>query len=850
MSKKMVFCLCILLSIFSFSVFAAIPRTIFYQGKLLDKASNLPVTETKDITFTIYRSSDGSSLWSQKISITPDSNGNISQIIGPIPASVDFSSAYEIGLNVDGEEMSARQQLTAAPYALRAMVADSLASGGSKTAGMGVMSGTAADYATLSGTSSNCVGAARTSNYAALSGTSSSCTGSVSYASLSGTSSRCTGSVSYASLSGTSSRCTGSVSYAILSGTASTCSGPVPYATLSGTASNCSGISGTANYISKFTAAKTLGNSIIYDNGTNVGIGKTGPGAKLDIGGLAENAQGLRVINTNKQDIFLVPLLSGWGYNHLSNAGDAGIFYESTGLVIGPWENAYKGIRIDSSGNVGIGAPTPGAKLDVIGSVRIADGTQGANRVLISDANGLASWKALSSISGAGMGVMAGTTADYAALSGYSSMCTGTAKTATYALLSGTASNCIGPVRYSALSGVASACSGNANTANTANTANVAIAAKYSVMSAVSSMCVGTANLTSIKVTAGTPGAGKVLTSDQYGNATWQTSSKVSGMGIMSGTFADYATMSGISSNCTGTAKTATYSLLSGTASNCVGSVNTAKYAALSGVASVCTGAVNMANTANIAKYSAMSAVSSMCVGTANLSSLRVTGGTPGAGKVLVSDANGLATWQTPAGGSQLTVRGRTSRLAKFADGLDMNASSNTIEYSSIYEHNGLVGIGCNPGVMTYTVLNVLGSSELIGDVRVDGQVTITGGAPGAGKVLISDANGLATWQPPIVTTTATASVTAITSAYTVLPTDSIILCTANYFTITLPSAVGLKGKMYTFKRVYGNNAPGPISIVTTGQQMIDGAGSYSLNNNNFVVIVSDGANWQIISKG
>ncbi|MCX6306891.1 MAG: hypothetical protein NT040_18145 [Bacteroidetes bacterium] len=43
--------------------------------------------------------------------------------------------------------------------------------------------------------------------------------------------------------------------------------------------------------------------------------------------------------------------------------------------------------------NVGIGTRTPSAKLDVIGAVKITDGSQGLNKVLTSDANGLASWQ-------------------------------------------------------------------------------------------------------------------------------------------------------------------------------------------------------------------------------------------------------------------------------------------------------------------------------------------------------------------------------------------------------------------------------------------------------------------------
>lgn len=43
--------------------------------------------------------------------------------------------------------------------------------------------------------------------------------------------------------------------------------------------------SGTTNQISKWTASNALGNSIVTDNGTNVGIGNSTPGQKLDVVG-------------------------------------------------------------------------------------------------------------------------------------------------------------------------------------------------------------------------------------------------------------------------------------------------------------------------------------------------------------------------------------------------------------------------------------------------------------------------------------------------------------------------------------------------------------------------------------
>lgn len=76
------------------------------------------------------------------------------------------------------------------------------------------------------------------------------------------------------------------------------------------------------------------------------------------------------------------------GINPTFNGGN-GAFY------MGVDGGNTQGMGMDLvTGNVGIGVAPATSKLHVIGSVTIADGTQGANKVLTSDANGLASWKA------------------------------------------------------------------------------------------------------------------------------------------------------------------------------------------------------------------------------------------------------------------------------------------------------------------------------------------------------------------------------------------------------------------------------------------------------------------------
>ncbi len=78
---------------------------------------------------------------------------------------------------------------------------------------------------------------------------------------------------------------------------------------------------------------------------------------------------------------------------------------------------------------------------------------------------------------------------------------------------------------------------------------------------------------------------------------------------------------------------------------------------------------------------------------------------------------------------------------------------------------------------------------------------------------------------------------------YTLTSLDNIIECTANTFTITLPTAVGIAGKQYVIK----NSGSGVITVDGDGSQTIDDELTQALNQYDSITIVSNNTNWIII---
>ena len=112
--------------------------------------------------------------------------------------------------------------------------------------------------------------------------------------------------------------------------------------------------SGTTNYVAKFTAGSTIGNSQIFDNGTRVGIGTVSPAARLDIRGTG--VQDLYLISTtgsNQENTIQSYFNNGGGWSDFSTKSQNLLFY--TGPSGGP---TTERLRITSGGDVGISQPS------------------------------------------------------------------------------------------------------------------------------------------------------------------------------------------------------------------------------------------------------------------------------------------------------------------------------------------------------------------------------------------------------------------------------------------------------------------------------------------------------------
>ena len=194
--------------------------------------------------------------------------------------------------------------------------------------------------------------------------------------------------------------------------------------------------SGSSGQTLRHNGTEWVANSLLYNNGTNVGIGTTTPGATLDVQGAAQFGTGnVNLINSTGK----IPAISSTYFASLSGANltslnasslssgtvpsarISGSYTGITGvgtLTTGTWNassistsyTAAKDTTDDSwtgtgnvyttSGNVGIGTTAPGAKLDIAAGTRttlkVASPPSGNSAMLIGRASGSPSIQGIS----------------------------------------------------------------------------------------------------------------------------------------------------------------------------------------------------------------------------------------------------------------------------------------------------------------------------------------------------------------------------------------------------------------------------------------------------------------------
>ena len=184
--------------------------------------------------------------------------------------------------------------------------------------------------------------------------------------------------------------------------------------------------------------------------------------------------------------------------------------------------------------------------------------------------------------------------------------------------------------------------------------------------------------------------------------------------------------------------------------------------------------------------------------------------------------------------GTSSTIAAQNATTATFGGG-DLNLTAGNA---------GTTGLGGNINLTPGTSSTAANK----GIVQINGQVKITGGSPGAGEVLMSDANGLATWSYSIGSTVVTS-----TTTYAITLAEAYVFYTGSAAgAFTIPAAASTNaGKEITIKN---KTAFGITITPASGTIYIDsantGAGSVAVGieaSNNWIKLVSDGTQWNVI---
>lgn len=317
-----------------------VPRLVRISGTLKDSGGK-PLSGIVGATFSIYKDQEGgTALWMETQNVQLDDQGRYTVPLGAtknegIPVEL-FSAAESRWLGVQvqlpGEVEQPRVLLVSVPYALKAGDAETL---GGMPASAFVL---AAPNGMATGTS---------------------------------TASTATQTSAISTASGKSTTMIGPVRSRI--SPAATC--PTPPCTVVTPG-------GTAGLVPVFTDATTIGSSNIFVGGGAVGIGNASPMRTLDVSGEIAVRGGNIFMQRNLTD---QAGRRNWAWGtETFNVGDVSLFVSSTNTAF-PSLPVFTAL---SNGNMGIGLPTPAAKLDVAGTGNFTGSTTASSSSIVAATQG------------------------------------------------------------------------------------------------------------------------------------------------------------------------------------------------------------------------------------------------------------------------------------------------------------------------------------------------------------------------------------------------------------------------------------------------------------------------------
>ncbi len=114
----------------------------------------------------------------------------------------------------------------------------------------------------------------------------------------------------------------------------------------------------------------------VVDGSGNVGIGTAGPGAKLEVGPGAINAQAVQIRGAS---------VAGQSYGLRINAGSNST---DNSLNVGPFDGSRNDLLINGNGNIGIGTAIPASQIHLYGAAGTTAPVTGAGAIYLQDSEG------------------------------------------------------------------------------------------------------------------------------------------------------------------------------------------------------------------------------------------------------------------------------------------------------------------------------------------------------------------------------------------------------------------------------------------------------------------------------